>query len=232
MANHIRAWLRRKLKSSGKKQHQEAVSGGRNPPTAAANTRKDCPPPEYDAQGFLPESIHQTPRSTEGSESLEILRARNPATRPLYEDSRILCAPRHETRPIAAAKAAASAAVIGMIGALDESDPNMVAARTAQAIAVAVSTSRSYGAFVAAVTAAESCALLLAEDTRHGTPLDRCEEHTRNAFHAAVDTAMAADAGLTPIGAWPFNIYDTQPLESSSGTAVTFENCSYAPPSK
>lgn len=100
-----------------------------------------------------------------------------------------------------------------MLRSLDEPDPTMVAARTAQAIAVAVSTSRSYGAFVAAVTAAESCALLLAEDTRGVIPPDRFGERTRNALYAAVDTAMAADAGITPIGAWPFNIYDTHSSE-------------------
>ena len=85
--------------------------------------------------------------------------------------------------------AAAETAFIGMVRALDESNPRMVAARTAQAIAVAVSTSRSYAAFVAAVTAAESCALLLVEDARDYIPLDRCTVRSMNAVHAAANTA-------------------------------------------
>lgn len=72
--------------------------------------------------------------------------------------------------------------------------------------------------------------LLLVEETRDETPPDRCREHTKNAIYAAADTAMAADAGITPIGPWPFRIYDTHSSESSSGKARTFENCSYTPP--
>lgn len=118
------------------------------------------------------------------------------------------------TKPIEAVEAAAAAAIVGMGRAvIDESDPKMIAARTVQAIAVAVSTSCSYAAFVAAVTAAESCALLLVETARDGTPRDRAQEYTGNVIRAAADTAMAADAGITPIGAWPFNVYDTHSSE-------------------
>lgn len=127
------------------------------------------------------------------------------------------------TRPITAVEAAASVAVIGMIRALDEPNPRMVAVRTAQVIAVAVSTSRSYAAFVAAVTAAENSALLLIEkekDRENGPP-DRCSVRQRqtNAIYAAAVTATAADAGITPIGSWPFNIHDTHLPEFSSQTA-------------
>lgn len=91
----------------------------------------------------------------------------------------------------------------------------MVAARTAEAIAVAVSTSRSYAAFVAAVTAAESSALLLVEDHRDHSSRQRCGDRQRSALRTAIDVAMAADAGITPVGAWPFNIHDVHALVSS-----------------
>lgn len=150
MASRFRAWLRRKLKLSGKTQYRETASGRSNPQTAAPGTRKESPPPPYATLDLLPRSTHQPPRSIDGSESIEVLRTRNPATRPPSEQIPILRAPRRMTRPNTAVKAAASTAVIGMIRALDEPNPKMVAARTAQAIAVAVSTSRSYAAFVAA----------------------------------------------------------------------------------
>jgi hypothetical protein len=221
MASRFRAWLRRKMKLSGKTQYRETAFGGSNPQTAATSTRKDSPPPAYAAVDLLPNSIHQLPRSIDGSESIEVLRARNPAARPPSENSPILRPPRHMTRPIAAVRVAAGTAVIGMIRALDEPNPRMVAARTAQAIAVAVSTSRSYAAFVAAVTAAESSALLLVEECRDHSPPGHCGVRQKNAIYAAADAAMAADAGITPIGAWPFNIYDTlgYPPGSSSQTA-------------
>lgn len=105
-----------------------------------------------------------------------------------------------------------------MVRALDEPNPKMVAARTAQAIAVAVSTSRSYAAFVSAVTAVESNALLLVEDDRDNSPIDRCKARAINANRAAVVTALTADAGIMSIDPWPFNIHDTNPPESLSQT--------------
>lgn len=74
--------------------------------------------------------------------------------------------------PIGAATTAASHAVVGVVRALDEPSPRMVAARTTQAITMAVSTSRSYAAFVAAVNAAESAALIISEADRELTPPD------------------------------------------------------------
>lgn len=215
MASRFRAWLRRKLKLSGKTQYQETASSGSKPQTAAPSTQKESLPPPYATLDLLPRSI-------DGSESIEVLRARNPATRPPSEQSPILHPPKHMTRPTTAVKAAASAAVVGMIRALDEPNPRMVAARTAQAIAVAVSTSRSYAAFVAAVTAAESSALLLIEKEkdRDNSPPARwsVRQRQKNAIYAAAVTAMAADAGITPIGSWPSNIHDIHLPESSSKT--------------
>lgn len=57
------------------------------------------------------------------------------------------------------AEAAAKTAMLGVARAFEQGDPAVVAAHTAHAIAVAVSTSRSYTAFVAATTSAEGAAL-------------------------------------------------------------------------
>lgn len=219
MASHFRAWLRRKLKLSSKTQYREATSSGSKPQTAAPSTQKESLPPPYATLDPLPSSI-------DGSESIEVLRARNPATRPPSKESPILYPPsQHITGPSSTVRAAASTAVIGMIRALDEPNPRMVAARTARAIAVAVSTSRSYATFVAAVTAAESSALLLIEaekDVNNNLPGRwSLGQRQKNAIRAAAVTAMAADTRIShaPIGSWPFDIHDTHLTEHSSQTA-------------
>lgn len=222
MASHFRVWLRRKLKVSGKKKHRETAPGGPNPETPAASTRKEPPPPPYATPDHLPWNVpwlRQLPRSEDGSESIEVLRARNPAARPLSEDSPALCPPLHATTPDTAARFAAAEAAIGVLCALNEQNPRIVATRTAQAIAVAISTSRSYAAFIAAITAAKSSAFLLVEAVRDGHSYERCAVRQRNAIRTAVNTAMAADAGVTPVGSWPFDIHDTHRPESSSQNA-------------
>ncbi|POS69726.1 hypothetical protein DHEL01_v211880 [Diaporthe helianthi] len=219
MASHFRAWLRRNLKLSSKTQYQEAISSRPKPQTAAPSTQEESLPPPYATLDPLPSSI-------DGSESIEVLRARNPATRPPSNESPILYPPpQHITGLSSTVRAAASTAVIGMIRALDEPNPRMVAARTAQAIAAAVSTSRSYTAFVAAVTAAESSALLLIEaekDVNSNSPGRLSPgQQQKNAIRAAAVTAMAADTRIThaPIGSWPFDIHDTHIPEPSPQTA-------------
>lgn len=218
MASRFQAWLRRKLRLGGKSQPQETTTQG---PPAAPRTQKAAPP-AYSALGFLNEIIDQPPQSTEGSENIEItegsrilemLRAQNPATKHNpSQETLILRPPQHKTTPAEAAKGAAEAAVIGMCPSLDESDPSIVAARTAQAIAVAVSTSRSYAAFVAAVTAAESSAYLTAEYARREILYGRCKFIAKRSISDAVDTALAADAGITPVGAWPIKDPDSTGL--------------------
>lgn len=230
MASRLRAWLRRRMRSSGKALPRETTSGGPNK-QPSPDVQKDSPPPPYNRLDLLRDGTPRAPRNADGSETIETLRARNPATRPPLEDSPILKPPRHMRTSNGAAKAAASSAVIGVVRALDEQDHRMIAARTAQAIAVAVSTSRSYASFVAAVTAAESTALLLHEVHRDHEPPGRCRERTRNAIRNAVSTAMAADAGITATGPWPFNVYDTHSPESSQRTAHKCQTRSCAPPS-
>lgn len=137
----------------------------------------------------------------------------------------------HNSEAVEEKEKARTSAVIGVVRALDEQDHRMIAARTAQAIAVAVSTSRSYASFVAAVTAAESTAFLLHEVHRDQEPPGRCRELTRNAIRNAANTAMAADAGITATGPWPFNVYDTHSPESSQRTAHKCQTRSCAPSS-
>ncbi|KAG8162467.1 hypothetical protein KVR01_008232 [Diaporthe batatas] len=209
MAHRLRTWLRRRLNFRGKKRSR--AFGTSLQQTATPSKQQDFPPPPYNTLDHPSPSTHELPSSIDGSESLEVLRARNPATP-------FLRPPRDETRPLQATELAAQAAVIRMLRALDEPNPTMVAARTAQAIAVAVSTTRSYAAFVAAVTAAESSALLLVEDHRDNSQRDRCRSRQTNALEAATHAAMVADAGIKPIVAWPFSIYDIHRLTSSSQT--------------
>lgn len=219
MASCFRTWFRRKLKLSGKTQYRKTVYGGLKPQAAALSIQKESLPPPYATLDLLPGSIHQLPRSINGSESIEFLRARNPATRPPSEQCPILRPPQRTTRPITVVKRAAAAAVIGMIRALDEPGPRMVAACIAQAIAVAVSTLRSYAAFIAAVTAAESSDLNLIEIEKDcdDSLLDHWSicQRQKNAINATAITAIAADASITTIGSWPFDIYDTHLPESS-----------------
>lgn len=220
MTSRFRAWLRRRMRSSGKTLPQETTFGNSNP-RPAPNIQTEAPPPPYDVLDLLDDDTPEPPRYTDQSVTVEALRAQNPATRPPCGDTQIMRPPLHKRTHVGAASAAASRTAIGVVRALDEPDPRMVAARTAQAIAVAVSTSRSYAAFVAAVTAAESAALLLVECNRDGTPpAERAK------------SAMAADAGITPIGAWPFNIYDTHCPKSSSRASHNCQKWTSAPPTE
>lgn len=236
MARRFHAWLRRKLRLGGKTQPKETTSP--DPPAPPSIQKGAPPPPPYDALD-LNKITRQPLSSTEASESIEItggseiidiLRARNPPARPRPgHETLILRPPGHWTTPFEAARGAATAALIGMLRSLDESDPSMVAARTAQAIAVAVSTSRSYAAFVAAVTAAESCAYLNAEYNRLEISHERCDKLGKNAVCAAANIGLAADAGTTPIGAWPFNIHDAESAVLPPQTAHHCPTCSCRP---
>lgn len=115
-----------------------------------------------------PDLRHWTERESDGTEPVENIRARNPPARPRPNPNRrptirLLQPPSQTDNPYDAAYAAATAASIGFIRALDEKNRALVAARAIHGIAVAVSTARSYSAFIAAVTAAETSALLTAE---------------------------------------------------------------------
>ncbi|POS77958.1 hypothetical protein DHEL01_v203644 [Diaporthe helianthi] len=214
MARNFRAWLRRKLEFRGKTRRRACDPSkpetAAHPSTPISKQQNDSPPP-YDTLDLPPRSrvIFDFQSGIDGSESLEVLRARNPAITPPSDTRPILRPPREAAQLNVAADLAGLAAVDGMIRALDETNPRMVAARTAQAISMAVSTSRSYAAFVAAVTAVESSALLLVEGGRDECLDEVGRERQANALSAATNVAMAADAGIAPLGLWLFNIHDT-----------------------
>lgn len=214
MASRLRAWLRRRIRSKCRTLPRETKFGGQNTQTIP-NIQDDSPPPPYNTLDLLRQGTRQPPTTdTDGSETIESLRARYPATPRRHENSTISTAPPHSTTPIGAATEAAYSAYVGVCRALDETDRRMVAARTAQAIAVAVSTSRSYAAFIAAVNAAESAGFLSFEADRDQIPYDRARIRAGRAVDTAANAAMAADAGITATGPWPFNIYDAHSPES------------------
>lgn len=142
-------------------------------------------------------------RSTRETENINTLRDGNPRL--------ALDPPLPKRTRIGSADAAARTATIGVSRACRESDPVIAAAHTAKAIAVAVSTSRSYADFVAATTAAESAALLIAEAHRDNIPSARHRQRVRNAINSAVESATAADTGTMATGSWPSNTHKSQP---------------------
>ncbi|KAL2274291.1 hypothetical protein FJTKL_03545 [Diaporthe vaccinii] len=162
----------------------------------AASTAPDTP------RSRLPETA-----STRGTENINTLRNGNPR---LALDPPL---PKH-TR-FQTAEAAAKTAMLGMARALGQSDPAVVAAHTAQAIAVAVSTSRSYTAFVAATTCAESAALISAESHRHPISSARKLQRAKNAIRRAAESAVAADAGNTATGSWPSDTHVSDAMHAS-----------------
>lgn len=188
-------------------------------PRPAPDSQKDTPPPPYSTLNTPCTATPQPATSTCQADTLESLRARNPVAQPHRKGSPILRPPPHEATADEAALSAAASAIIGIGRALDEQDRRMIVARAIRAIAVAVSTSRSYAAFIAATTAGEHVALMLRESSRDHEPSSRVRERTRHAMRTAANTALDAEAGFTPTGAWPCKIHDT----SSSVTPI----CTY-----
>lgn len=200
--------------TSAKTAKKESTSNKTRRPKKTASpspgSHIDRPPPSYDT--LYPPPANAAPKkspsprqpatvSTQEIENINTLRNGNPRLAldpPLPKDSLFKTA-----------EAAAKTAMLGVGLAFAQTEPGLIAAHTAHAIAVAVSTSRSYTAFVAATTAAESAALIIAEKARYNTPPDRELQHHRNAIRRAAESAVAADAGNTAIGSWPSNIHDT-----------------------
>ncbi|POS69776.1 hypothetical protein DHEL01_v211831 [Diaporthe helianthi] len=148
------------------------------------------PPPSYDT--LYPPS---PAASNAPGENITTLRDRWPRL--------ALDPPLPQRTPFKTAEAAAKTALRGTGLAFEQTDPAVVAAHTAYAIAVAVSTSRSYTSFVAATTAAESAALIVAEGHRHHLSEDVKFQRAKNAIRRAAEHAVAVDAGNTPTGSWP-----------------------------
>lgn len=160
-------------------------------------------------------------------ETLETLRAQNPPRTP-PSDMGPTRPPRVSDDLEETSVSAIFAAVDGVALAMRETDNAMVVARSIQAIATAVSTSRSYAAFVAAITAAEFQALIVADDIRRSYDPDfatsgvpRLLNLWEVAKQAARDAHAATDAAP---GAWPFNFDDVATKQGSGHRKVAARN--------
>lgn len=158
------------------------------------NTWSETPPPYPESPP--PPYPGPPPASTA---SLDTLRARN-ASRSHFRDGPPV-RPRPTGTLLEDCIAAARNVELGVVRAMSEEDRKMVVARTLQAVATAASTSRSYPAFVAAVTYAEMISLNHAENPRRD-PCHRLgyivsdedvERRRRHAFDTAIEAAMNAN---------------------------------------
>lgn len=194
--------------SNNTRRSQEAAS-------LSPGTQTDRLPPSYDSlfplatstapdtsRSRLPETA-----STRGTENINTLCNGNPRLAlnpPLPKDTRFKTA-----------EAAAKTAMLGVARAFEQSDPAVIAAHTAHAIAVAVSTSRSYAAFVAATTSAESAALIIAESHRRYIPSARNLQRASNAVRRAAESGVAAEAGNTATGSSPSDTRNSDAMHAS-----------------
>ncbi|KAI3400771.1 hypothetical protein diail_1980 [Diaporthe ilicicola] len=202
--------VKKESTSNDKGRPREAAN-----PSPATHTVTDRLPPSYDS--LYPPPANAAPAtsrrrrpatvSTQDTENVNTMRSRNPR---LALDPPL---PQHTL--FATAEAAASTAVLGIAQVFVQTERSLVAAHTARAIAIAVSTSRSYTAFVAATTAAESAAMIVAECDRYNTPDARKTQRARNAIRHAAEAAVAATAGNTATGSWPSDIHEADAMHAS-----------------
>ena len=192
------------------KRRQQVVAS----PCPGTNNRQHPPPYKtlYPANSapLQPDPVSNQ-NVEDANEDLETLRRRNMR---LALDPPL---PKHTSKETA--EAAARNAIVGIGSSFEycHHDPALMAAHVARAIAVAVSTSGSHTAFVAAAHAAESTALILHEAHRDKSSKARFKARVGNAIHSAVEFAMAAEAGHTATGSWPSN---TQDANNVPGTPV------------
>ncbi|KAI7775391.1 hypothetical protein LA080_006854 [Diaporthe eres] len=135
-------------------------------------------------------AAHATHHSRVDPEDVEILRARHLPKRPLN-------APIPTDSPIEAAYLSGATAISGLMRtAQDETHPAMIIARTAQAISIAASSSRSYAALLAAVNAMERFAIAGYElDCGTGVPDD---ESGWNEWINSIDIAARQSLAQAP----------------------------------
>ncbi|KAG8161248.1 hypothetical protein KVR01_009512 [Diaporthe batatas] len=163
----------------------------------------DRPPPSYDSLYPPRPAARPAAPPSSANASVEDFEPRSDGS-----PRRTLTPPRPQSTPFKTAEAAAETAMYGTVRAFRLSDKTLVAADIAHAIAVAVSTSRSYTAFVAATTAAENAALLLAHNRHRYIPDDQMDQLINDAIRRAAEHAVAVDAGNTPTGSWPSDTRD------------------------
>lgn len=188
----VRAWSRRVLQSISERRPRRAAAA----PVLPLEQRDHEPPPPYPSEPLDPLA---SPKS---------LRART------MMDVHMPLPPPPMATLRQAADAAAYCATLGTLHALTGERPEEVAARTVEAITVAVSTSRSYGAFVAATAAAQSVASICAEDPIGcgDWPPEVIVRRVRNDAHDAINHALGPNAAKH---AWPL-IFDDDNFHMSS----------------
>lgn len=184
------AWSKRKLQSRSKRQ-----------PRPREITLAHVPSPKVKAHELPPPYPTTSPEPIAGTEPLEPLvsqdysRVQNPG------DVCMPAPPPPKRTLRTAANAAAHCATLGMLHALAGGRPEVVAVRAVKAMAVAMSTSQSYAAFVAAAAAAESVASIYAEQpTGCGSwPPEMASHRVRDAYNDALDTVMGPDENFWPL---------------------------------
>lgn len=131
---------------------------------------------------------------------------------------------KYEATAEEAARAAVYAAITNSGNARVMKEPHLIAAHTAKAIALAVSTTRSYGAFVAVTAALETMLVIDGDDERDGVDFEITKKRLDTAMFAAMDAGLAADAKLASGGPWPRNIHkmpSLDPRAAANSTAPT-----------
>lgn len=190
--------------------HERAVQADTNLISRQDSRNRQLePPPPYQLES--PPAYARSPSPS--TENLETLRSRNRPRRQ-FSDRR----PQPTGTLLGDCIAAADSVELGLFRATRESGRAMVAACTLQAVAAAASTSRSYPAFVAAVTYAEMLSLIFAETPVLSLYNGQADEEAfrRRRRHAFVTAIKAAVDTNTVNGGVPCNIDDLLPARLRS----------------
>lgn len=187
------AWLQHKLDVRAQKKAAQARDAART--QKIERNRSASLLRRY---GYKPPPMSPPPPGD--TENLETLRARIPPRSTIVREEDVFRPPPPTDTVEEACRAAAYAVEWPICLAITEPERELVAARAVQAIATAVSTSPSYPVFVAAVTMAESKALIDSEAPYHKVPPGISARRRLNALDVAVEAGMAVYAENK---AWP-----------------------------
>lgn len=189
----FRALLRRRLRNITRKAHGAIDTGAHTSSSSGMN----CPPPLYSKSP--PYS-----RSSPEANDLESLRARNPPNPPLFlrTSNRTPYSFPPDATPRETCEVIAKNAACNTHTALFEGTQRMAAAGAIRAIADAVSAAPSYASFIAAVTMAESIALMSIDDGRPDFDIDVWQRRYDHALDEALNAAESAEAA-TNARTWP-----------------------------
>lgn len=176
------AWLQHKLDVRAKNKAEQARDDARNKKIKSDRDR------HYNRWRSPPIPLP----SPEQTEDLEFLRDRIPPRSRILKEHDLFRPPEPTNTVEEACRAAAYAVEYPINVATWEPEYELVAARAVQAVATAISTSRTYPVCVAVVTMAESIALINAELGFTEAPPGVIARRKLNALNAAVDAGMAA----------------------------------------